>query len=191
MPKAPPKPKGLPRRIKLPIQRIRQGQYTLPLLSLQHERLIGRTIMAWNRIDAVLQSLLWEFLNVGMSDGRIITARLDVGTVVQMLRALANRHVLPDYLETYLTAFNLVDDLREDRNLLAHATWGLMKPESVPIAMSLKPEGLPGEVVSEAFAPSRMYGIIKAMDACHLTLVSFHDDLQSSRDKFLRRLPKD
>jgi hypothetical protein len=122
MPKAPAKPKGLPRRVKPPVVPMRKDQYTAPLQSAQHERLLGRAIMAWTKLDACLQALLWAFIDVGMSDGRIITSRLDSGMVIKMLRALAKRNVVPEKLETFLSAFNLADDLREDRNFLAHST---------------------------------------------------------------------
>src|SRR5690348_13219398 len=102
MAKAPPTPKGKPRPEKPPIIPMRADQYTRPLVSMWHERLSGRVIIAWSRLDACLQGLIWTFLNLSMSDGKIITSRLDAGLMIQMLRALGTRNLVPERLQPFL-----------------------------------------------------------------------------------------
>jgi hypothetical protein len=111
--------------------------------------------------------------------------------MVQMLRALGTRNLIPEKLQGFLDTLNLIEDCREDRNFLAHGTWLLLKPESHRIAMSLKPDAPPGDVISESFNADRMHQIAKSMEDCRISLVLLMNEIETSRDKLLTQHPKD
>jgi hypothetical protein len=184
-------PKGKPRPPKPSAVSKRPDQSVAALTSMQHERLVGRAVMTWTKLDACLQGLLWAFLNLSMSDGRIITSRLDPSVITQMLRALAIRNLVPEKLQNLLDVLNLIDQCREDRNFIVHGAWVVLLPEGTPQAMSLRPKAEPGEIMSEAFPARRMYQIIERMEECRLALVNLEAEIVASREKLLVRRSHD
>jgi hypothetical protein len=104
---------------------------------------------------------IWHFLKIDMSDGRIVTERMDAGTLLRILRALGNRHLEGPLLHEFLSAMDKIEDRMEDRNFVVHGTWGTLLPENIPVALSLRPKALPGEVMSETFPRHRMHEIVR------------------------------
>ena len=46
-------------RVKLPIQKIRPEQVATPRVGIGQERLIGRAVIIWARLEASLHDLIW------------------------------------------------------------------------------------------------------------------------------------
>jgi hypothetical protein len=71
----------------------RDDQYAIFGVGMQHERLVGRAVIEWSRLEAVLNDLIWCFLNLSFEDGRALTGRADAGTKIALLRLIAPRHL--------------------------------------------------------------------------------------------------
>jgi hypothetical protein len=56
---------------------------------MTHERLIGRIVVAWSKLEGAMEDLIWQLLGIGIEQGRVITSRLDAVTKIRMIRALA------------------------------------------------------------------------------------------------------
>ena len=127
-----------------------------------HYTLIGELMVEWSRLETVLSTLIWHFLNLDMEDGRTITATLDARPKVRMLRKLVKRHVKPKKnRDLILNLLEVAEGLQEDRNFIAHGIWSTAMPDNVPAASSLRPKSHPFHVVTEAFTAERMREIIK------------------------------
>jgi hypothetical protein len=81
---------------RLRIQPLLPGQTVVAGALMRDERLLGRIVMEWSKLENSLLALLWEFLNLSFEDGKILCNRMEVGTTIQMLRAMAQRHMIKD-----------------------------------------------------------------------------------------------
>jgi hypothetical protein len=151
---------------KLQPSSLRDDQTIEPRITDAHRALIGELIETWTSVDSNLEMMIWEFLRIDELDGRIVTSKMDARNKLQMLRALVNRHLtLPEHLEKAKRTINEIDQLRDERNFVAHGNWGTLMPEGVPIAASLRKKSDIEEVVSETFPESRMRAIIAGNEA--------------------------
>ena len=138
-----------------------------------------------------MQGLIWGFLDLSMSDGRIITSRLDASSMIPMLRALGIRHLIPERLQEFLDLLVAIDEYRNERNFIVHGVWLVLEPDSIPTALSLRPEAEAGGVVSEIFSRERLYYIIDGIEDCRHRLLKIEEEIKTSRDKLLQQHPKD
>lgn len=150
-----------PKIPKPPLQPLQPGQSMTPSVSADHERLVGRVVIEWAKLEGVLLDLIWQLLNLDDEDGRTVLARSDADTRIKLIRALAPRYIEQPKLETILSAIDIADDLRDDRNFIIHGTWGTLMPENVPNAISIRTKSQPGILISETFSADRMNSIIK------------------------------
>jgi hypothetical protein len=165
---------------------------------MRDERLLGRIVIEWSKLENSLLALLWEFLELSFEDGRILCSKMDVGTVIQMLRALANRHVIRDKTAypIFLNFLARVDELRIIRNLAVHGTWGMIsssKPLGGLVAnvmsLRIKIEDHEGDVASETFSEERLREIIRLTISCRAFACTWERRLAESRDSWLIKHP--
>ena len=129
------------------------------------EKLIGRVVVEWSRLEGLMEDFIWHFFGLPIETGRIVTGRLDATAKIRMLRALGELKLPEQRLHVKS------DMLREERNLMVHGTWGRI-PGGVPIAISLRIRPLaPDQVVSETFPAERMQGIAHDTVAAKLRLM--------------------
>jgi hypothetical protein len=193
-PLMPRRPKGKSRRAVVPLRTPPGSQDASHFtdIYLVHQKLIGRLVLSWSFLEGSMQVLIWEFLNLSMSDGRIITSRLDASTMIPMLRSLAIRHIADQTaFQEFLDDLATVDGYRNDRNFVVHGSWLVLQPENIPAAMSLRPEAEAGGIVTETFPTQRMREIIRAIRQYHKKFIALETVIRTSRDKFLRQLPRD
>jgi hypothetical protein len=165
--KRPPKPQ------KPPITPLKPGQYVSPGISARQEMLIGRLVVEWAKLEAMMQDAIWDILNVRFEDGRVLTARMDARTKLQWLRTFSNRHVSQDELTKFSEIIELIELKQDDRNFIVHGTWSTMRPENVPVVSSLRQKSPPDEVLTESFPEWRMSEIIVDIKKCRDALVSW------------------
>jgi hypothetical protein len=116
---------------------------------------------------------------------------MDANGLMIALRRLAAIHIDIEQEKTnFLDVLTKLEGRREDRNLIAHGTWGTYRDpteplnEFVPIAGSLKPKApIPTELVSETFPSGRMYEIIEDIEDAIRFFVNFLTERDPSRDK--------
>jgi hypothetical protein len=137
-------------------------------ISLSQERLLGRFVVEWAKLENTLDDLIWHFFDLPIAYGRIVTSRMDATGKITMLRPLNDMSFSlssPDYaVHSYIKeCLEQIKFLREERNLAVHGTWGRRRRtigSFVPIAFSLRIKDKPTTVVSEDFDERRIRRMI-------------------------------
>lgn len=160
---------------KPPIRPTNPGDYNNPTITMSHERLVGRVVTRWAKLEATLDDLIWQFLDLPLELGRIITARMDANGKSRMIRSLSEL-VFDPMLQDYTNdLMDHVDFLKDDRNFIVHGTWGRKSPEGVPIAMSLRPKNTPSTIVAESFDAKRMHLLVRDIEAVKWRLLALFE----------------
>jgi hypothetical protein len=187
-----PKPPKTPRPKKPPVMPMRAGQKYAPLVSLSQERLIGRLVVRWSKLEAAMEELIWNLMNVDISVGRIVTARLDTTAKIRMLRQLGELALIETKFHKLSTHLDQIDILREDRNFIVHGTWGTSLPDLEPTASSIRiKSAAPDRVISETFPRERMRAKIDAIDALKRRLFLMVEEREERLGKPPSPRPKD
>lgn len=126
---------------KPPIHPLRPDQALLPESPDDHLAFIGRLIVEWSRLENALEDMIWHFLDLSDDDGRVITCRLDARSKTEMLGAFDVRYLSPTLAGRLANVLKLIRELQEARNLVAHGAWGILMPENIPVALSLRIKG--------------------------------------------------
>ena len=166
---------------KPPIQKLGPNQHLDPKISDEQIDLIGRVVISFSKLEAALEDTIWFFLKIDEEDGRIVTKRLDAEFKIQMLRALAARHITDaGKLSEFNKLLTYIGEIKDGRNFIVHGVWATMMPDAVPVALSLKPKADPGVVVSESFPRDRMIALAAGNAAAIKKLVDLPAELGSS-----------
>jgi hypothetical protein len=145
---------------------------------------IGRVAVAWSHLEATLDDLIWDFLDLCDQDGRIITTGLDARPKFEIINKLAERYFSGDQLETLRATLQTIEDLRLDRNFIVHGIWGSIAPaKRLAAALSFRPKAPPGQVVLETFPPIRMKSIADGIDHARFQIVELTRQLQPLRQR--------
>ncbi len=164
---------------------------------MSHEKLVGRFVIEWAKLEATMDDVIWNFLNLPIEYGRIVTSHMDTTGKTKMLRQLSETsfgHSYPDYaLHSYICELlDHVDIIRIDRNLIVHGTWGRHYPTKVPMSLSLKIKDKPSTVVSETFDDIRMRQLVDRVLAVKWSLIALFDPARAShhrsREQFQRSI---
>jgi hypothetical protein len=153
--------------------------------------MIGRVMITWSKLEAAIQGVIWTFLALSLEDGRILTARNDVQANLIILRALAKRHLGEAAFNELTPVLDRIKARQEDRNFIAHGTWGTLMPGMLPVAMSVRTKAPDDSlIVSESFPSERMTEIVDGINGCLLALIALEDELLALRGKQPRRHPQ-
>jgi hypothetical protein len=172
------------RQPKPPFTPLKPDQTTTPNLSAKHYEMIGKVVVVWSKLEAAMDDTIWHFLKLDMEDGRIVTTRLDARTKATMIRSLSEWHLSKDDQDGLATVLTVISERQDDRNFIAHGTWGTLLPDNVPIAMSLRPKSPnPDEVTAETFPERRMHEIVNDVAWAIDQLVRLMTALRASQDK--------
>jgi hypothetical protein len=178
------KPRKAAFSTKPPFITLEPGQHVEAHVSLLHQRLIGSVIVAWSKLESAIQDTIWHFLDLGIEHGRIVTCRNDVENNLIMLRLLGKRHLQSANQEDFSKILNVIKSLQEDRNFIAHGTWGTLTPLGIPVAMSLrKSADDPEKVLTESFPTTRMQTIIDRINGANKSLTDLMDVIVASRGR--------
>jgi hypothetical protein len=173
------KPPKVPRPVKPPIRPAEPGEQLSAALGSIHERLIGRVVVAWSRLESAMGNFIWLLLDLDVAIGRILTARMDAAAMIKLLRELGEATLSESYFHEISTVLAQIDIVRDDRNLIMHGLWK-RNSRGTPMASSLrqKPPS-PTQIVSETFDDNRMRGLIQTIDALHHRLVTLMHELRA------------
>jgi len=147
-------------RQKPPPMELRPDQRFEPHISLTQEKLIGRAIVEFSRLDEVLSELIWHIWKLEIKDGRLITTRMAPENKIVLLQTLVSWHFGQADRRAIQLALGYAELIREDRNFIAHGLWGTMMPDNIPMVASARTKTEPGHIVCEAFPQERMRAII-------------------------------
>jgi hypothetical protein len=148
---------------------------------MRFERLIGRAVTAWSKLEACMEDFIWSLLNVPIEQGRIVTLRTDAVGKIRMLRGLGELVLTEAQFHKLSPTLDEIDVLRDDRNSIIHGTWGRVSPSGVHVCLSLRPRGLaPDQVVSETFPETRLRAMIDATERTKWVLIGLRQELDAS-----------
>jgi hypothetical protein len=160
---------------KPPIQPAREDDGFRTAVAMKHEKLIGRFVVAWSKLENAIDDLIWHLLDLPVEYGRVITTRLDATGKIRILKALGDL----TYTESERSALNetigKIELLKDDRNFIIHGTWGTSKLDNEPLALSLRPKSDPSKIIGETFPEARMREILDATEARKAELIAFRD----------------
>ncbi len=177
-----PKPTRKPRPPKPAAIPVRDDQISDYHIGLVQERLIGRVVTQWSKLEAALAELLWRFLELSFEDGRLITERMDPSRLIALLRVLAPRKLDGDNLQELSNLLAEADELRDDRNFIIHGTWGTIYPEGDAVSLSLRAKSNPGDITAEHFPHGRMRKITADIIRVKLAVMKIADVLPNPYD---------
>ena len=160
---------------KPPIRPLRIGQ-TLgrDVGPIQH-RLIGQFIVTWSRIENALDDLIWTLLAMRECDGRILTKRFDARTKIVVLRELFVEKLSDDMKDELFGTLASLDQIREERNVVAHGLWHTI--DGVPATMSLRQKAEEAFIVSETFPAKKLRSLIAEASELLMICVQLRDKL--------------
>lgn len=147
------------------------------------ERLIGRVVVQWSKIETGLNELIWRFLHVSLEEGRVLTGRMDAQTKIPMVRKLAPGHLSGKQLEDLIKALDLADLIRDDRNFIVHGTWCTIIADGVALSISIRGKAPPGLMKGERFSHERMRKIIREIYAVKGELIKAVNALPALPEK--------
>jgi len=177
------KPPKTLRPPKGPIRPPQERERLDPTIGITHEKLIGRIVVAWSRIEGILEDFIWHLLELEMEVGRTVTTRLDATAKIKMIRDLSEMKLSQPLFHRLSPILDQIDVLRDDRNLIMHGTWG-RNELGVPIALSLRAKPLaPNQLVSEEFSDTRMRKIVSGIETARLKLMALMKDLDALPDR--------
>ena len=164
------------------VQKLRPGQYHNPDISDEQTHRIGQVIVLWSKLEAAMEDTIWMFLNLDDEYGKVVTKRVSTDAKVQLLRAIGSRHISDQaLLEKFNETMKYVDELKVDRNFIAHGVWGTLMPDDIPVALSLKLKADVGEIMSETFSVERMEAISEGIRVMLQRLVDLPEQLGKPR----------
>jgi hypothetical protein len=147
------------------------------------KRLIGQVVVEWSWLESALDDMIWQLLGLDLEDGRALTKRTDASTKVAILNSIAPRYLDGPALDAIQDALSDINEIRDDRNFVVHGVWGMLRPDGVPIVMSLRSNSAPTEITSETFSHERLRQIANDTRKAKHTLVEIMQQLAPSPDK--------
>jgi hypothetical protein len=150
-----------------------------PTVTLQFERLIGRMVISWSKLEASMEDFIWSLLNIEIEKGRVMTARVDAVGKIRMLRELGKQEMPEEMFHRLSPTLDEVDVLRESRNFYVHGTWGRQQIDltMIHMCMSLRFKPLtPDEVVAESVPEIRITKLIDDIERVKWVLIPLQSD---------------
>jgi hypothetical protein len=179
-----------PKRKKPPLTPKFKDQRETGQVSMQHQRLIGRVVVIWSKIESGLDNTIWELAGVDMEIGRYLTRPFGAEGKIKVARSIAKIVLNDDQYKNFDAILTSITDCQEDRNFIMHAAWGTQHTgpfNRAPVGLSTRPKSDPDKVVGETFSAERMHQIAGDGITCLRTLIAFLDVLETSPEKLRRQ----
>ena len=165
------KPPKTSRPKKPPIQPAVPGEEFTGTIGLIQEKLIGRAVVAWAKLEACMGDAITRLLGLDFEFGRLIVSRMDATLLIKTLREVGALRLPQKDFHILSVICDRIDILRDDRNLIVHGSWG-RSHAGTPQVMSLRIKGSgPDAVVAETFPDNRMRKAIKMILAVKWDLI--------------------
>jgi len=130
-------------------------------VGLIQEKLIGRFVVRWAKLEARMGDGIAKLLNLEFKYARLITSRMDAVNLIKLLREAGEVRLPIAEFHKLSALCDRIDIRREERNLIVHGSWGRQIAGNIPHVMSLRLKGGgPEEIISEEFPHRRMQRII-------------------------------
>ena len=107
------------------------------------ERLIGRVVVVWAKLEGMLNDLIWAIQGKAMADGKKRHRKNANYAPDQNSKKSSERHSYPKGLseESAQTTALLdeIDNIKNQRNLIVHGTWGQLDGVAAVKSLTQKP----------------------------------------------------
>lgn len=144
-------------------------------------------VLSWSYVEKGVEEVIWKFLHLDVSAGRVVTAHLDALHKFRLLRGLADLYMNKEQRASLSILMGRLEDLYELRNIIAHGHWVTIKPDNMPSSMSLRdklPEGMRrDEVISNHMPSDLMLTTIQNMLLCTNSLALLRDSISPAPHK--------
>lgn len=153
-----------------------ENDWITPGVGMIQEKLIGRTVIAWAKLEAAMGRFVWLGFGLDMSTGRIITSRMDATSLIRTLRDLGPLKLREDQWFKLSSILDRIDQLRDDRNNVVHGNWARNR-FGCPIVLAIRQKSdAPETIIGEAFSGDRMRTICHKMDDLRLEVLHLMKD---------------
>lgn len=165
-------------------------------LSDEHLKAIARIALEWSRLEAMLESLLWELMQLGAGVGgltrehivgRAVTTHLNFDMRVNAIRAFTIEIAGLDGppTKTFNEMAARMDALRVQRNLIVHGEWIWGHGEPYFVDRKARGKGITSE--PKTYDPAAMEALRSDIEKASSRLRAFSWDIQEPTRQFYRR----
>jgi len=87
---------------------------------------LGTVTLTWSLLNATIQATVWRFLNLDSTRGKILTANLSTGQLIQLLETVfdfLSKSFTKDEKQLHNRFFSGLNELNAMRNDIMHGDW--------------------------------------------------------------------
>ena len=120
------------------------GHIHPPKIPSRHYKSIGQIIVGWNLTEALIASIIWKLHKIkDVRKGRALIYGLQAGPKLKILAQSAKLFSKsPAMKQELLQLMTRANNLKDERNLLAHGLWGHMPKEKPKLWKVFKMDAL-------------------------------------------------
>jgi hypothetical protein len=159
---------------------------------MMQERLIGRIVVVWAKLEGMLNDLIWAIQGKEMVDGRSETERMQIRDLIKTLRSLVKDILIPEGMfdESAQTTALLdqIEDIKNQRNLIVHGMWGEIRGIAAVGSLRTKTDDL-NNVIYEDWPPTRMTAFADQTARCRDEALRLVERIETVRGKPLWQSP--
>lgn len=142
-----------------PFVPLRPDQITSGRVTMMQERLIGRVVVVWAKLESLLNELIWVIQGKDIADGRTLTERMQITKLIGTLRSLIDKVLIEkgliDEADRATKLLDGIEELKDQRNLIVHGSWGDIDGVAAVGSLRAKTDDA-NSVTVEFFPPRRM-----------------------------------
>jgi hypothetical protein len=166
--------------------------FATPRVSMMQERLIGRVVVVWAKLEGILNDLIWAIQGKEMADGRSETERMQITPLIGTIRNLVKDVLVPKGMldESIQTTALLdeIDNIKNQRNLIVHGMWGEIHGIAAVGSLRIKTAD-PNNVIYEDWPSTRMVAFADQTARCRDDALKLVERIETLRGKPLWRSP--
>jgi hypothetical protein len=166
--------------------------FATPRVTMMQERLIGRVVVVWAKLEGMLNDLIWVIQGKEMADGRTETDRMQITRLIETLRNLVRDVLVPEAMldeSTRTTALlDEIDNIKKQRNLIIHGMWGEIHGIAAVGSLRAKTDD-PNNVVYEYWPPTSMIAFADQTARCRDEALRLVERIETLRGRSLWRSP--
>jgi hypothetical protein len=156
--------------------------FATPRVSMMQERLIGRVVVVW----AKLNDLIWAIQGKEMADGRSETERMQITPLIGTLRKLVKDVLVPkgmtDESSRITALLDEIDNIKNRRNLIVHGSWGEIHGVAAVGSLRTKTDDS-NNVIYEDWIPTDMIAFAAQTARCRDEALSLVERIETLRGK--------
>jgi hypothetical protein len=153
---------------------------------MMQERLIGRVVVVWAKLEGMLNDLIWVIQGKEMADGRNETERMQITPLIGTLRKLVKDVLDPEGMiaesSRIMALLDEIDNIKNRRNLIVHGSWGEIHGIAAVGSLRTKADD-PNNVIYEDWIPTDMIAFAARTARCRDEALSLVERIETLRGK--------